>query len=228
MKSLPLFHRVAGRPVIVLGGGPLAEPKRALVQRAGGMVVDTIEGGWDAGARIAFVALDDAAQSEAAARRLQALGILVNVVDRPDLCDFTTPSILERDPVLRAAFFKEMRLMLYGGAGLSQTVYDRLQAMAVAETGHRIMMTSGYGMTETVSAFMVIHFETDKVGIGLPAPGATVKLWKEAGLRVLPGAYAARPQADGTNPGEGYIRIAMVQDRDVTAEALHRLVAVLG
>lgn len=84
---------------------------------------------------------------------------------------------LERDPVLRTAFFKEMRLMLYGGAGLSQTVYDRLQAMAVAETGHRIMMTSGYGMTETVSAFMVIHFESDKVGIGLPAPGATVKLW---------------------------------------------------
>ena len=58
--------------------------------------------------------------------------------------------------------------------------------------------------------------------------GATVKLWKEAGLRVLPGNYAARPQADGTNPGDGYIRIAMVQDREVTADALHRLVAVLG
>ncbi|WP_374346334.1 AMP-binding protein [Phenylobacterium sp.] len=83
---------------------------------------------------------------------------------------------LEQDPVLRANFFKKMRLMLYGGAGLSQAVYDRLQAAAVAETGHRIMMTSGYGMTETVSAFMVIHFPTDKVGIGLPAPGATLKL----------------------------------------------------
>jgi feruloyl-CoA synthase len=83
---------------------------------------------------------------------------------------------LEQDAVLRKTFFKDMRLMLYGGAGLSQTVYDRIQAMAVRETGHRIMMTSGYGMTETVSAFMVIHFETDKVGLGLPAPGALVKL----------------------------------------------------
>lgn len=83
---------------------------------------------------------------------------------------------LEKDPVLRATFFRKMRLMLYGGAGLSQAVHDRLQACAVAETGHRIMMTSGYGMTETVSAFMVIHFPTDKVGIGLPAPGATLKL----------------------------------------------------
>ena len=58
--------------------------------------------------------------------------------------------------------------------------------------------------------------------------GAALKLWKEAGLRVVPGNYAARPQADGFNPGEGYIRVAMVQDRETTAEALHRLVKVLG
>ena len=44
----------------------------------------------------------------------------------------------------------------------------------------------------------------------------------------MPGNYAARPRPDGTNPGDGYIRVAMVQDREVTAEALHRLVKVLG
>jgi hypothetical protein len=33
---------------------------------------------------------------------------------------------------------------------------------------------------------------------------------------------------DGSNPGLGYIRVAMVQDQDTTAQALHRLVAVLG
>jgi aspartate/methionine/tyrosine aminotransferase len=58
--------------------------------------------------------------------------------------------------------------------------------------------------------------------------GAAAKLWKEAGLRVVPGSYAARPSADGSNPGDGYIRVAMVQDRETTAEALHRLVKVLG
>jgi N-succinyldiaminopimelate aminotransferase len=57
---------------------------------------------------------------------------------------------------------------------------------------------------------------------------ATLRLWKEAGLRVVPGRYLARAQADGSNPGEGYIRVAMVQDRATTAEALHRLVKVLG
>jgi aspartate/methionine/tyrosine aminotransferase len=55
-----------------------------------------------------------------------------------------------------------------------------------------------------------------------------VRLWREAGLRVIPGQYLAREGADGRNPGLGYIRIAMVQDKASTAEALHRLVAVLG
>ena len=83
---------------------------------------------------------------------------------------------MERDPVLRATYFSKLRLMLYGGAGLPQHVHDRLQAMAVEETGHRIHMTTGYGMTESVSGCMTIHFPTDKVGIGLPAPGLEVKL----------------------------------------------------
>jgi aspartate/methionine/tyrosine aminotransferase len=56
----------------------------------------------------------------------------------------------------------------------------------------------------------------------------TMKLWREAGLRVLPGHYLARDQADGSNPGAGYIRVAMVHDNKTTAEAMHRLVAVLG
>ena len=129
MKSLPLFHRLAGRPVIVLGDGPLAEPKRALVERAGGTVVDTIESGWDQGARIAFVALDDAGQCEAAARRLTALGILVNVVDRPELCDFTTPSILERDPVLVAIGTSG------ASAGLAKQLRLRLEALLPSSLG---------------------------------------------------------------------------------------------
>ncbi len=57
---------------------------------------------------------------------------------------------------------------------------------------------------------------------------ATLRLWREAGLRVVPGRYLARDQADGSNPGRGYIRVAMVADQETTAQALHRLVAVLG
>jgi aspartate/methionine/tyrosine aminotransferase len=57
---------------------------------------------------------------------------------------------------------------------------------------------------------------------------ATLALWRDAGIRVVPGRYLAREQADGSNPGTDYIRVAMVQNREITAEGLHRLVAVLG
>jgi N-succinyldiaminopimelate aminotransferase len=56
---------------------------------------------------------------------------------------------------------------------------------------------------------------------------ATIRLYKEAGVRVLPGSYLARQQPDGSNPGEGYIRLALVQDSETIAEALHRLVQTL-
>jgi len=57
---------------------------------------------------------------------------------------------------------------------------------------------------------------------------AALALWREAGVRVVPGRYLAREQADGSNPGADYIRVAMVQNQEITAEGLHRLVAVLG
>jgi aspartate/methionine/tyrosine aminotransferase len=55
----------------------------------------------------------------------------------------------------------------------------------------------------------------------------TKRLWQEAGVRVVPGRYLARNQVDGSNPGADFIRVAMVQDRASTAEALRRLTAVL-
>src|SRR6476661_7254137 len=55
-----------------------------------------------------------------------------------------------------------------------------------------------------------------------------LKLFTEAGVRVVPGSYLARLQPDGFNPGAGYIRLALVQDGETTAQALHRLVETLG
>ena len=83
---------------------------------------------------------------------------------------------LQNDAGLRRVFFEKLRLMLYGGAGLSQPVMDSLQSMAVAETGQRVMMTTGYGLTESASGCMAIYFETDRVGIGLPMPGVETRL----------------------------------------------------
>ncbi len=51
---------------------------------------------------------------------------------------------------------------------------------------------------------------------------ATLKLWRETGVRVLPGAYLSR-EVGGQNPGKGYIRVALVAPRDETRRGLTRL-----
>jgi feruloyl-CoA synthase len=83
---------------------------------------------------------------------------------------------MERDSVLRASFFKNLRSCGYGGATLSSDVSARLQALAIAETGYRIPLTTMYGATET-QGITVVHWITELVGlIGLPLPGITLKL----------------------------------------------------
>jgi len=60
---------------------------------------------------------------------------------------------------------------------------------------------------------------------------ATQKLWHEAGIKVLPGAYLARDAEDGSprsNPGQAYIRVALVHDRDRTRTALLRMKQTLS
>lgn len=52
-------------------------------------------------------------------------------------------------------------------------------------------------------------------------------LWREAALRSLPGAYVARANAGGENPGQAYIRLALVHDDATIAAGLERLLRVL-
>ncbi len=128
MRSLPLFHRVAGQPVIVLGEGAAADAKRRLVERAGGEIVSA-EAGRARGARLAFLAHDDPRANEADAASLRAAGVLVNVADRPELCDFTVPSLLERDPVLIAVGTSG------ASAGLAKQLRLRLETLLPADLG---------------------------------------------------------------------------------------------
>ncbi|MBD3763629.1 MAG: aminotransferase class I/II-fold pyridoxal phosphate-dependent enzyme [Rhodobacterales bacterium] len=51
---------------------------------------------------------------------------------------------------------------------------------------------------------------------------AALRLWRETGVRVLPGAYLSRDTGQG-NPGQGYIRVALVAPLDETERGLTRL-----
>ena len=56
---------------------------------------------------------------------------------------------------------------------------------------------------------------------------AALSLWQDAALRVIPGIYLAKSDADGLNPGAGYIRCALVHDLNTTEQALNRLSSTL-
>jgi aspartate/methionine/tyrosine aminotransferase len=85
------------------------------------------------------------------------------------------------------------------------------------------ILSSRYGYRRPAGGFCVWLDVSDRGG----DEAACVKLYRDAGVRVIPGSYLARPQNDGSNPGAGYIRLALVSDSESTAEALHRLVETL-
>ncbi|AMK22177.1 MULTISPECIES: precorrin-2 dehydrogenase/sirohydrochlorin ferrochelatase family protein [unclassified Sphingobium] len=120
MHSLPVFLRLHGRAVILTGEGEAADAKRRLLERAGARIVGEAED-----AALAIVSDGD----EVTVARLQARGILVNATDKPELCDFTLPAIVDREPVLIA--------IGTGGAsaGLAKALRQRIEALLPARLG---------------------------------------------------------------------------------------------
>lgn len=70
-----------------------------------------------------------------------------------------------------------------------------------------------------------LWLDMSQIGGGVEA---TVTLWKRYGVKVLPGAYLAQPGRSGTNPGDAFIRVALVHGPAETREALERIVSVLA
>ena len=124
MKTLPAFHALAGRRVIVAGAGEVASRKARLAAAAGADVV-FIASGLDplliaewagraefdartpsaelfAAAALAFIAVEDGDEAAILSEYAKSAGVPVNVVDRPELCDFLTPSIVDRGDIVVA------------------------------------------------------------------------------------------------------------------------------
>ncbi|MCA2011422.1 aminotransferase class I/II-fold pyridoxal phosphate-dependent enzyme [Cereibacter sphaeroides] len=140
-------------------------------------------------------------------------------------------------PGLRSGFVaagpqsaKAMRqLRAYAGAPLPEP----LQAVAAAawnDEAHviesRALYQEKYRIADEVFAGLNAYAPPE-AGFFLWLPvadgeAATVKLWQETGLRVLPGAYLSRDTAEG-NPGKGYIRVALVATAEETRHGLRLL-----
>jgi feruloyl-CoA synthase len=117
------------------------------------------------------------------------------------------------NPLVRKNVFSRLKLLQYAGAGLSQHVFDGLAKAAIAETGERVLIITGYGSTETAPFAFTTTWPVEQAGhIGLPAAGMTIKLAKNAeklelrlrGPNVTPGYWRDHAKTAEAFDEEGY------------------------
>ena len=196
--------------------------------------------------RFGFLVFSDECYSEIYTRRAPAGMLEAAGPDFANVVEFQSLSKRSNLPGLRVGFAAGDRTFLARFLELRNVSAPQVpvpeQRVAIAAygderhvEGNRRLYTQKYDLADQIIG--------ERYGYRRPAGGfflwldvsaqggdeaVALRLWREAGLRVVPGRYLAREQADGSNPGLGYIRVAMVQDYETTAQALHRLVAVLG
>ncbi len=125
---------------------------------------------------------------------------------------------MDSDTPLRDSLFKRCKVFMFAGAGLSQAVWDKLDAHGEASTGERVRIITGLGMTETApSCTFAVDTDVRSGHIGLPVPGVEVKLVKDAstgdkteirfrGPNVMPGYWRAPEQTRDAFDDEGFYR----------------------
>lgn len=120
---MPIFLRVQGKPVLIVGGGDVALRKAEMLSSAGAdihVISTNIQPGLKALPRVTcesrfvteaditekyrlvVLATDDASVQERMTLACRARGILCNRCDLPDDGDFVTGSVMNREPILAA------------------------------------------------------------------------------------------------------------------------------
>src|SRR5438874_2241317 len=78
---------------------------------------------------------------------------------------------------LRKTFFRELKVLWFAGAALSQSVFDEMQELALASCGERIMFLTGLGATETAPMAVARMWQSkDSTNMGVPVPGGELTL----------------------------------------------------
>jgi N-succinyldiaminopimelate aminotransferase len=162
----------------------------------------------------------------------QAIG-----ADPERICVFHSLSKRSNLPGLRSGFVaggpdsiaRIRQLRAFAGAPLPLPV-QRVSERAWADEAHVVanlaLYQEKFRIADEVFAG-VQGFQNPEGGFFLWLPvedgeEAALKLWVQAGVRVLPGSYLSR-EAGGQNPGKGYIRVALVAPKDEMQRGLIRL-----
>ena len=168
----PAFHKVAGRRVVIVGGGAEAAAKIRLIaetraeivvfaaslERGTGADLIAASGDWRgtfpaladlAGAALVFAATGSEESDREVCALARRAGVPVNCVDRPELCDFYTPALVNRAPLAVAI----------GSDGaapvLSRQLRARIEAMLAPALGDLVVLADKLrgGVSAALTAF---------------------------------------------------------------------------
>jgi feruloyl-CoA synthase len=104
---------------------------------------------------------------------------------------------MERDDDLRRTFYSRLRMMMYAGAGMSQPIWDRLERMTDASVPGGLLLTTGFGATETGPFCLMCTERQPRAGnLGVPARGCVLKL--------VPQGDRLEARVKGPNVSPGY------------------------
>lgn len=216
MKFLPVFMDVVNQPCLVVGGGEVAARKVALLREAGARVsvvapilsesLAALAGSQSIehlsrefrpddvnGRQLVVAATDDEKVNRDVSAACKALRIPVNVVDRPDLCSFIVPSIIDRSPLVVA--------VSTGGASpvLARLIRAKLETVIPASFGR---------LAGLVGAFR------DKVKARFAKPADRRVFWE----RVLEGPIAEMVYAGKQQDAERALEKALVKGESARGE----------
>jgi aspartate/methionine/tyrosine aminotransferase len=111
----------------------------------------------------------------------------------------------------------------------SAAAWSDEQHVAVIRQAYRVkfdlcdeLLNGRFGYRRPAGGFF-LWLDVRELGGGV---AASITLWKRCGVKVVPGAYLAQPGRDGHNPGDPYVRVALVRDPATLREALERIVSV--
>lgn len=123
---------------------------------------------------------------------------------------------MERDTALRDAFFRDVKMILYAGAGMAADTWARLEALSVAAIGRRVLLSTGLGSTETAPfAIFCTDPQEGPGNCGIPAQGVTMKL--------VPDGDKMEARFKGPNVTPGYWRDPVRSAEAFDEEGFYRM-----
>ncbi len=226
MPHLPIFLELSERRAVVVGGGVVAARRAEYLIRAGARVTtfatalsDDFRGLLNApnfrheardpepkdfdGSALCFVATEDLRLSADARTAAKSAGALVNVADRPRLCDFIMPSIVDRSPLVVA--------ISTGGASpiLGRMLKARLESLIPAAYGRLARLTGGFRLA---------------VAKAIPSPIIRRRFWEA----VLEGPIGERALSGDDRAADAELARAVEQAAVERAEAPRGEVYLVG